>query len=1071
MNMISTNPNDFDSNLKELFEIISSNPNTLFQMVDIIRENLEEAKEIQEKSPEDALKIIDDNLQNLYILKNKIPADKMPPISVKNFSKWSNDIDRLTNYNNQLKTKIESQRSLEKISLITQNEQFTHDSHSQIVSSILSSLWTNDTLQEPFHIKTFREIALPILYPSLFSFSSKTILIEGHGNTGKTYTLNKIKDLLNEQVPSKTLFYSVNSLEFESKLDALETEVQKNTSQHIFVITEFPTFTTTQTWTNQSIGRWLILLEKNNLKNVTWILLCRDSSEIKKEILDVLSPSVIHYHYPCSKTIYKYILSTLKEYYGLNSTELPEYINLPIVQNVVSLSKLSNQLERLSMDFNSINVLLNQAIKRNIYLAIRENAVYKIDGNLYFKNSISYPIEKDYQYYLLNDIANDVITFPNENGQPVFYWNVNLIDSLDSIEDDRFTGIWIDTREIESKSELSVIAALDVNVKTFPYHLDSHLQHLYGIVVNHYYKIWKMISNENLGKSKVPVEYQELISSVMRHKQEIQCTICEEDIEMLNPEIINDIFFRKEDYPMIYDNSFFQKLATHFTAKRQYLFVKKSEDDSASFFNLSYRGKTTKTADENGGIKTDISADELKQVIVKLTEQNVHVAQVLLSNGNMWIVDFDSDDFGKIGIHPSSESIEVLSMSALSILDEIRLSDDYCVTNESDLDSLIERFPLDFKECYRDEEHTWKMKKLSKEHVYHLNKIYNNEQKYYLSLYYHCLSLDREWMEDRQIEELDSFIEDVRNYVDFLFILTADKEENGTLTGNWSISSENPMLENREITLLEDKQTNEFFTVSPYHLIQIMKIISSNEMVELESIYKDFITYKHGIVEEEKEYVYIKSKISKSVWNKCVAVIHRLPNIEDIASDSFLNNGVYNYFRHFKKSLYYHLFANAEFIGTQSADKIQWFSFSNIPGLQKLVSRFRVSSQSWAHSRTPNNMASYLFSLVQLCISNQQELFERLLFAALIYLPDYYTSHTLTNVLEDIQKTPIIKRIVQKYANDATTEMEPMLKFAFEGQTPNKIEDSTLSKNILTRNEFNNIKVYGLKTSHIEEQL
>lgn len=1028
--------------IQEIQTLVSTDKNNFKKLISILNDSYRDAKELQHKRPKDALKIIDNSLTQIFAL-NNILQDQFT--DTESFQYWSNNINLLTNKNNLLKTAITNQILMAQVA--KQNDKFAFD-----------DLWNDDTLQDIHHIETFKQLALPVIRPTLYLKTNKTIVLQGPANTGKSFTVHKIKEKLESlQIPCN--FYNVSGVEFETKIDTLQQIVLKDPLMNNFFITELPPFDIQMNWTTQNMTKWYLSLEKDAFHNTTWIILCRRKEVIPTEVLQMIKPSVITYTLPSSNTIQLYLEKKIKEMYHIQNdlTELPEYIHLPILEEVAELSKLCNYLEKQKYDFDNLITLLRNGLKYNLSLAIHENMVYEINQQYYLKNSLKLPLPPSvsYQPYLISDTNKDSLTLPN-NEQ---YWNIHILDNLPSLEDNRMVGIWVNNHE---KKEMDVIVAFEVKSSQHSYHLDTHMEYLYKCMIHWYLQLWKNIFNSN---RTISTKYLDLSRMMDLHRSDIFTVYDDDSLVLLDQEILREIFFTHEEFVTVYKKGIIEELNNFVITNRQYIVFNSENLTEQNEFDLIY-GK------EQQRVHALMTAEDMRGVIKQLTKLDCFVNRLQCADGYIWGVEFQGIPQSKLSsIKSDSEDDYTTVFCGFDMIEEIKLPTNYCITNESDLDLLSQAYPADFKSCYRDETDTWLLFPLEKQHIEKLELNYTHEQIFYCSLYFHCMKLQNPLFSEQQKSHLSELVDNLRTHLDYLFLLTpslTDDAENG----NWDVSENHPHREDAESNFYTvDKKVP--FNVNPYFYIQLLYSLSpdNQRLLELRRLLEDYLQHKNP-PHLENNIVYVKSLISKNEWTKAIAMDKK----EIVVNEKFINSGVYSFVRNLRKTFYYQVFKHASMIGVmedknvdvEEKMQIKWFSFVDDPTITELLRSFRKKHKLYEGKHL--DKMSYLSSLIQLSAMDQEMPMANAFFATLLY-PEVFYTHEVTklNLLEDVLQGEVLQMILTYF--ELPAKQLNLLKYEYNSHLPKKIDDNR-SKNIINKELIGKIKViYGLKSSHLEAQV
>lgn len=1029
--------------IKIIQEKIMNDKTNIIKIVDFLKESLDNSKELQSKNPKKAFILVNDVITHLFILEQVFSVLN----SKQELEYWNNNKNLLISKSNLLKSSIENQI---KLSEISKKERLP-----------FADLWSDDTMQESFHLETFRKVALPCIHPDLYMKYRKTIIIEGDKNTGKSYTLNKIRQLLEEQhIPSE--FYNVSSIDFENKIDSLIPMIIEKKDINLFFVTELPPFDMMVNWTTQNMTKWYLLLEKD--VNITWIILCRNKKQISDDVLKLLKPDIIQYRLPTSKTIYNFINNKIKKIYNLDEKELESYINLPILEEELELVKLSNILEKKNYNFDQIIELIQNGLKNNLNLAVRENSVYHIDNKYYLKNSIKLPLHENYSYSLIheNDKLQISLITPTETEN---YFSVDILDTLESVEDDRMSGIWVKNH---TEDLMDVIASFDVNIYKHPYHLNNNTNYLYRTILYLYISMLKNIKQANVNSSH---PFYSFLNNILHNRYDIHSIYSIDSLFLLDKYTSDVLFFDKVKHPLIYKAGFVDEVNNFCSSSVQYIVYNDEKNEESLddvVLNLSSGKKTIE-------MNVNWDADRLQEEILNNFGLKNYVTKTKSARGYMWCVVFEENVDKMLISYSGNDDIYVSIFCGLEMIDEFRLSEDYCVTNEGDLDLLVEKYPNDFKECDRDVESTWKLHKLEKHHIDMLNGEYNNEQKFYLMLYLNCLKLKNPLFNDNQMSELLELLNNLRNHIDFLMMLVPSTD-NDDENGMWSVSDNNPLKEDMESRFYSMNKRLKF-NVNPYYLTELLYLFSKdihNNLVELRNIYDDCQGF-YKQPEVNKHTIYIKSSITKDEWKKsCGMSFDFMENI-NMLTDRFINHGIYEYVKNYKKTLYYKLFKNVTQLGMVekmetnlvNKEKIIWFDLKNDDNLNKLINSFKGKHYLLDYNNLDD--VPYLLALMTSCMLDDIEKHKSFI-ASLLYIPFFYTNRdVLKNLLHFVESSEKVFDFMSYFNIESEGLNLFVLNRNLNSGIPSKIDRE---KSILSKEEINSIReIYGLRASHLESQL
>lgn len=239
-----------------------------------------------------------------------------------------------------------------------------------------------------------------------------------------------------------------------------------------------------------------------------------------------------------------------------------------------------------------------------------------------------------------------------------------------------------------------------------------------------------------------------------------------------------------------------------------------------------------------GPIPSTVSAETLSQLFAdKLGLPGCPVLQLMVT-----------DKQASYHVHMEKKTLLLIKNATLlpklhlgSVAD-LSLPEDYCLTNENDLDILQEKYPGEYDKMFRNEEATWKLKPIAHHsHLLFLEKSYSREQKFYL-VFYHSLLRFYEKKgnlvspESRTI--LRNLLLSLQHLIDFLLVIVSETDEKEEWNGVWSMSKNHEKFDRYQTLFDVTESTRTFpadltvellknncdFLVNPYYFLELFKL-------------------------------------------------------------------------------------------------------------------------------------------------------------------------------------------------------------------------------------------------------
>lgn len=1095
---------------EELTHNIRNHPEKL---MDIIRKLLylyKEVKVLRYKDTQQCLLKLDRIINQIFLLRQISESD----IPLDQYHTWVAHLDRI--YQNCQKEKQDIQQTF-------QNTDDNYDENERTILTPWITDWIDSTLQEPHVLHLVRSIALPILFPLVHTIVPGSILVDGPVNSGKSYALNKIQNYLSKQDVKKdneiTWSFCTG---FQFPPDAQKilstkntNEGQKEKSKWSIYIVDKVHLKELEKWSKSSwFQSWDVHVKKQ--PNMLFIILTtgKCSQQLLKDCSNYFS-HYIHFEYPNANTLYNYLKKTVNSHYDVPKLKKHSYINLPIIDELSCLGNIADRLANKHMTCVDIDHCFQKSLRLCSKIALQENVVYQVIPNVWIpKNSFKHASGSDYKYSLVHNIEKDSIEWCSQVGQkggkcqstPKMFWNSQLFDTLPSAEFDRINSVYIDNETVNPDSAvLSVIASFPIKVNIFPHYLEKGLSVCYENLI----LLWISIQTHLYQIKKDSVINSET-------KSHIDSLITPKDLLHVPERIKRNWFNKSSDELNVID------LLQESVEPFQILYVESDDSEmkiesSALKFSLQYgHKKSSDLSQYRKGIPGNIHAEELKIIIDTILKKkdSCEIVQVQIQDGYSYYINFYDSLKHPIECNAITlkTSVNICTRVRLSYSD-LELKSSYKLVSESDLDLLTEKYPNSYREMYREEEETWKMKPLAHpSHIDYLNTKYSCETKYYLGLYHNLLTIKAHYYAGMKTiirDELDSIIVTLQNYLDYLLLIIQENDYDKEWNELWSMSKnhkeheryhppENSELEKVvTIDIGTDWMRNSMdFWVSPKLFVSLYNICktycTSNSMTVMSEIVKTWSYFSNKNNKSTTQWIYVKSTIDKTLWSETCALSHLLDEpVEQNNKQSTIiqNDKLSKYISRTDKSLFHILFRNAESIGwhNQKQKCLEWYQFSDWqPGsgfdnvLQVLRGKqgmWRLLSQNLGHL----NMMQWLFAFNMCGLQDNfsyQEIYAHLLFPKTL---SYWSleSHS-ANILEQIYQQNIVKHFIRQYVfvhkqvyrkeikiDDSESLIDKWVKSNNTVSSEPKITSN--KKNILSDSQIRQIAVFGLRSHHIED--
>lgn len=1137
--------------LAQLQSRIEQHPNELLQVFDELLASYNRAKALHHADPTVALHMLDTVMHKVHCLQ-RLPANAIPL----SYELWSKHLARIYTCCHTERDAIHHAHS-KWTSMETKSSATTNDTTDELTDNILHPWihdWNDETLQSKAVLQMVKHVVVPMLYPqtlhtvhSHLSTQSHTLVVEGPANTGKSFALSAIQQYVIKQqrtLPQlNTQWVHLTAYDCPQYAKSILDEQRKgqrttpaNPHHWTIYITDRVSHNDIQEWSNSAwCGAWDRYLRTT--KNTLWIVLVTAQHSIGNAH-QTLFPNRIQLSRPDSRTVYHYLKKCIYTHYGkpkpqlnintnTNTTDFtsiqrvfPEYARLPVVEHLAQLAQFTDSfVHQHHPDFETLGRLFECTVAWSAECGLRGNGAYGVAygdnaREWYPKNSVVQDkLPPQHQYKLLKASKHDRMEWCPQTEdrnhskcsvEKTTFWNIHLFDSLPSCEYDRFAHIYIDPSTIttdEGNHSYSVIGVFPLEIHVFPFHLRGPLRGCYEWAVALGYAV----------SEYSPVHSRPLLPS------------CTSTTDVLG--------FSDKQCSEVYGCVRPITTTTGVRTAHQVWYIERkraAQDNVLPKVHISYNNQRTTDIEEYvNGVDGNVSAETLQQMLSVLVGKPdaCHVVQVQTHFGYAYYIDFVVALDGEFHLQCVTENCESYICPRVH-LPELQsgwlLDSQYCMCTESDVDALVAKFPQEYKDIYREEEATWKLKPVRKPaHLNHLNAKYSNEQRCYLKLccdllrvkeaHYACLSPDLR-------NQMDDILNDLQSHLDYLLQIIPENDHNGEWNDVWSMSEQHPLYEayhppqhNEVDKVISVNLATEWlrrgatFTVSPRWLDVLVAIGESVEghyhgasvhtpLTQMVHTWKVFCKCD---VQKSVQWVYVKSKVEHSVWREAQACgkLHECAFRAMTRPSPHPQNGMERLYaeRTTKHSLFHAMFRGASHIGVhhQSSNAVRWMAFGGpmqsdplYPALVALSKEPALWSLLCANTQSVHH--SWLFALKQLGNGKASDRVDyATLYAHLLFSPTvcYWSLETFEatdkEVLADIQRSTILDRFVRQYAYiHKQMHRQPLeLNGALPGKYVRSAVVDTLTvssapqvskeeKQVMTPEELTCLRFYGVDVHH-----
>lgn len=937
-------------------------------------------------------------------------------------------------------------------------------------------------------------IILPLKLQSLYSINNKNILICSDDAYSKKFIIDYIKKKTKE-IPDISIIHQSFKLDFINNNDSKKIVVILDDIDHM----------------NKKI---IDNLKKINNENV--YLICTsecNSGNLPPDTYNLFTETIV-LNKPVLRDINNFIRYKIFNYLNYKDIFQSKF-NIPILdnKNIEYISQLLYNEKKSYLDIDKI-----------------VNNFFEICSNSCLQQNIFYPLkieDQDKNYYLLShnsikniDISNfDKFLYKIPKYHEIIinnkiYTNIDYIPQKILINEDKLIKeLFLCKDDIKNKEKyIDIIGLINIEIngetkyKDFDsdYELSKIILNLYLHYLNHIIVNKDKINTQKYNNTSI-LKFNELIKN-----NDFDIFSLDNIINHSGSEIKN--LFTVLD-PLLFNLSDNESIEN---------FLNDSLDVNSYTFFLAIDDIKSKLYFSNGNhiehlhlTKNMDIALEIRKIITKLF--NFDVSVEIIKNIDYYLLNIqaeDEHDISNLKIFLNDKLVQ--KKKNLLIGNEIfDIPNNYCFTNEKDIELLVDKYPKDYSHIYNEDEESWKYKPIkNNEHLEFLRSEYDLRSKFYLNIYNFILLYQKNnesILSQQQNNILDKLIFDIQMIIDMILFNTnefeIDEIDNNDNQNNNSESNINLIWNNlwnnsyldkdEDLDLNNDysyqkkiSKLHKKFYIDSNFLIRLLELFSNQNNI---SIYNFYLIYKNKIENKSiNQELFLKSKIEidknqNNLYSEYYINWHSKINKKIIENTIHkLNN---------QNNLYFSVFDNLESIMIKKNNQIKCYKLNNTNSLKLLeqigkniikkenqMSLFKISNSTnsiiltkWINSFIISSILSF----------NHKYKFTNLFLACILY-KDYITSNNDLNILEVINSESLVEQIINKInyfysinQKDYTIENQNLFDefncniiLKYSDQEDFKDNIKIINKLGISKENYNQyIKNFNLKKDYFEEAL
>lgn len=922
-------------------------------------------------------------------------------------------------------------------------------------------------------------IIKPLLFNNLYKSNFKGILFSGSDINNRQYIIQYIMDEVSKLNNTVIIHYNYK----------INLKNNQNYQNIIVLIDDIK---------KCDPGSILKLKKINESKiNLYIISTASDNQELSPEQKELFEYK-INIPHPNTRDIENYLRYRIFQHLDFENLFEKKY-KIDIL-NDDNMKCISKKMYEFKYDYYDINSVINGVLDISSMACIKQN-IFKVVSNNKSLISMSslYAEDKSEQIYLYNKPKYKEIIFDNHN-----YINSNYCPNIHfSFEDRTVKEIYIKESDInKKKGDIEIISLIELDISNEE--LDTSFDcdyHISYIILNLFiFYLTQIINNKNKinrdsAKSPRLISFIELI--------------LKEEFTIININDFNNI--KKEKLSILF--SAFDKLIFQEDPEFLSVFHKCFIDYYKTFFidfgeidielSFDYKGELRKLIIS----KNKDNSNEISRIIQNLTGSRIKTE--IIKQQNKYLVSIESLDEKDISELYVYESGSRLDSCPSIIIDTniFNLDCAYSITNENDIDLLVEKFPKDYAGIYKEDEETWKYTKIkNQEQIDYLNEQYSHRSKFYLFIF-NILSLflkkKTSMLNSHEIDRAQALNFDIQMILDAILDITEEFDKK-IWQSAWNISStEEEEFGGEPSNDNDDNEQYEFnyndnivylhkkFYIDIFFLKRLVSVLNIKKCSKLEDYYN---SHNHKIyINQHIEEILVRSNLNlKSNQDNVYTNLHiqKIPFVKH--KKELMGNIIHKILT--KKYLYFDIFQNIIDITSKKDNIIKTYSINSdnyLVPLQKIALNIirnenNMSLFKLTDGILPPIINKWMTAYACSCICSHQDNFDYTkLFVSILLYDGYicnFKKKTIFDIINDEDHTESIinkinyiykiKNVSYKKRNSKIFEnRKTNLTFKFPNTNEFNENNSAISKLLRTPvNNLNNlIKTYNIKKEYFDD--
>lgn len=921
-------------------------------------------------------------------------------------------------------------------------------------------------------------IIKPLLFNNLYKSNFKGILFTGNDINNRHYVIQYIIDEVSKLNNTVIIHYNY-------KINLINNLNHKNI---ILLIDDLKNCDPTSI---------LNLKKINDVKVNLYIISTTSNIQNLSSEQNQLFEHQIKIPYPNARDIENYLRYRIFQHLEFDNIFEKKYI-IDIL-NDDNMKNVSKQMYESKYNYHDINSVINSVLDISSMACIKQNMFKIISNNkLLISYSSLYPQEKkSEEIFLYHKPKYRQIIFDDNT-----YLNLNYCSNIQfSFEDRLIKEIYIKESDINKKKgdiEIISLLELDISNEELDNDFDTDYYISYIILNLFIFYLTQIINNKNkikreLAKSHVLISFIDLI-------QKEEFTIINiNDFSNIKKDKLSIIFSAFDKLIFDEDPEFLSVFEMCFINYHKTFFIDFREVDIELSFD--YKGELRKL---NLSKNIDISY-EISKIVQALTGSRIKTEIIKQHNKYLVTIEsLDEKDISKLYVYEHGSRLD--SCPSIIIDTSIfNLDSTYNITNEKDIDLLVEKFPKDYSGIYKEDEETWKYISIkNQEQIDYLNEQYSHRSKFYLFIF-NTLSLflkkKTSMLNSHEIDSTQAFNFDIQMILDAILDITEEFDKKIWQSG-WNISS----TEEEAFGFEEENDNNEQyefnyndniiylhkkFYIDIFFLKRLTSVLKIKKCRKLEDYYN---SHNHKIYNNQYiEEVFIRSNLNLKLNQHNVYTnlnIKKIPHIKQ--KKELMGNIIHKLLT--KKCLYFNIFQNIIDITSKKNNITHTYTINSdnylVPlheiALNIIRNENNMSLFKLTDGILPEIINKWMIAYASSCICSHQSDFDYTKMFISILLYDGYICNSkkktifeiindedyTENIINKINYIYKIKNVSYKKGNSKIFENKKCnLKFTFSNSTEFDKNNQSISTKLKTpvNNLSNLIKTYNIKKEYFDD--